>query len=504
MKHTTLRRSAASLAFLLTLGLMSCEKQLDIDPQQSVDAATALDTPEGVESAIIGAYARMDLPESYGTNLLLLADLFGSDANYLTWQGTFQSYREVTRKEMTSGNSEADRTWSQNYQTINLANLVLDATSVVKDDYQKNLIEGEAHMVRGMLYFELVRLYAQPYQTKEGDFSNVASGVPAPNSTPGVPLNLTPNKTEEQASKRLARATVEEVYAQVLSDLTTAETMLPDPNEGTDTRRFDLYDAKAMLARVYLQMGRYEEALAKANEVIEGSGAILNSSVISTFTNKNSSEVLFEIQQNDQNNAGGSNDGLATFYSSNIRGFGGRGDVRVSAPFAAKYEDGDQRGFADQIGSGLIYVGDGSRAGVLRSYKWNTASQNIPILRLSEMYLIRAEANVRLGTAVGEEPYWDVNRLRLRAQADTLNPIKVRDADGNIINENNPNYGTITLADVLNERDLELAFEGFRLHDYKRTGRSIGGLTVSSPRLVLPVPLYETNLGNALPQNEGY
>lgn len=487
MKHTTLRRSAASLAFLLTLGLMSCDKQLDIDPQQSVDAATALDTPEGVESAIIGTYARLDLPQSYGTNLLLLADLFGSDASYLTWQGTFQSYREVTRKEMTSANTEADRTWNQNYQTINLANLVLDATSVVTNAGQKQLIEGEAHMVRGMLYFELVRLYAQPYLTT-GEFSNTSDGVPAPGSTPGLPLNLTPNKTEEQASKRLARATVAEVYQQVIADLEAAEAMLPDPNEGTDTRRFDLYDAKAVLARVYLQMGRYQDAYEKANEVIESSGASLNASVISTFTNKNSSEVLFEIQQNDQNNAGASNDGLATFYSSNARGFGGRGDVRVSAPFAALYEDGDQRGFAEQIGAALVYVGDGRRAGVLRSYKWNNSAQNIPILRLSEMYLIRAEVNARSAADGGNNDQAaaleDINLLRARAKAPLLD--------------------AVTLADVLRERDLELAFEGFRLHDYKRTGRDIGGLPTSSPRLVLPIPLYETNLGNALPQNEGY
>lgn len=480
MKYTLLRRSAASLAFLLTLGLTSCDKQLDITPQQSVDAATALSTPQGVESAIIGAYARLDLPQSYGTNLLLLSDLLGAGPEYLTWQGTFQSYREVATKNMTSINTEADRTWNQNYQTINLANLVLEATPVVTDEAQRSLIEGEAHMIRGMLFFDLVRLFAQPYRTP----SNASAGVPDPASTPGIPLTLTANKTEEQASVKLARASVADVYTQVIADLTTAMEMLPDPNEGTDVRRFDLYDAKAMLARVYLQQGEYAKALEMANDVITNSGASLNASVISTFTNKNSSEVLFEIQQNDQNNAGASNDGLATFYSSNIRGFGGRGDVRVLEAFAAQYAEGDQRGAADQIGAALIYTGDGRRAGRLRSYKWNTSSQNIPILRLSEMYLIRAEANQRLGSSVGATPLEDVNTLRSRAKA--------------------PLLAAVTLDSILKERDLELAFEGFRLHDYKRTGRVIGEFTASSPELVMPIPQYEINLGNALPQNEGY
>ncbi|MBT9391630.1 RagB/SusD family nutrient uptake outer membrane protein [Hymenobacter sp. NST-14] len=479
------RRLVAPAAFLLTLGLMGCDKQLDIEPQQSVDAATALSTPEGVQSALTGAYARLDLPQSYGTNLLLLADLLGTDnTTYIGWQGTFISYREVARKQMTDVNTEADRTWNQNFQTINLTNLVLDALPVVTDDDEKSRIEGEARMIRGMVYFELARLYAQPYRTT-GAFSNAAVGVPAPSSTPGLPINLSANKTEADAARRIARSSLEETYTQILADLTAAENLLPASNDRT---RFDQYDAKAFLARVYLQRGEYAKARDLANEVINDSGASLNASSVSTFTNKNSSEVLFEIQQNDQNNAGNSNDGLATFYSSNAAGFGGRGDVRIFASFANLYGAGDQRGFNPQIGASLIYEGDGRRAGALRSFKWNNAGQNISILRLAEMYLIRAETNQRLGTSVGATPLDDVNLIRSRAQAATL--------------------GSVTLADILQERDLEFAFEGFRIHDYKRTGRSIGtgatGIAANAPELVMPIPKYEINLGNALPQNEGY
>ncbi|RFP65516.1 RagB/SusD family nutrient uptake outer membrane protein [Hymenobacter lapidiphilus] len=484
------RRLVAPTALLLTLGLLGCDKQLDIEPQQSVDAATALSTPEGVQSALTGVYARLDLPQSYGTNLLLMADLLAADLptaatfTYIGWQGTFQSYREVSRKQMTDVNTEADRTWNQNFQTINLVNLVLDALPVVADADDKQRIEGEARMIRGMLYFELARLYAQPYRTT-GAFSNAALGVPAPTATPGLPINLSANKTEADAARRIARSSLEETYTQILADLTAAQDLLPEANDRT---RFDQYDAKAFLARVYLQRGEYATARDLANEVINDSGASLNASSVSTFTNKNSSEVLFEIQQNDQNNAGNSNDGLATFYSSNAAGFGGRGDVRIYQSFVDLYGADDQRGFNPQIGASLIYEGTGRRAGFLRTYKWNNAGQNIPILRLSEMYLIRAETNLRLGTSVGATALVDVNRIRTRARATPL--------------------ANVTLASVLQERDLEFAFEGFRVHDYKRSGRSIGAGTAAipanAPALVMPIPKYEINLGNALPQNEGY
>jgi hypothetical protein len=415
----------------------------------------------------VGAYARLDLPQLYGTNLLLVPDLMASD-NYIFWQGTFASYREVSRRQMTAFNTEADRIWNQAYQTINLTNLILDAASVVSNQAQQDRLTGEAQMIRAMLYFELVRLYALPYQ---------ATGA---NTQPGVPINLTPNTTETQAAVRLPRASVAEVYAQILSDLQAAESKLPTSN-GV---RLDKYDAQAMLARVYLQQGNYTRALALADEVIQRSGATLNPSVLSAFTNRGSREVLFEIQQNDQNNAGASNDGLATFYSSNAAGFGGRGDVQVLTAFANQYGARDQRGLQAGIGNSLIYTGNGRRAGRLRSYKWNSAGQNIPIIRLAEMLLIRAEANTRLNSRVGALPLDDVNAVRGRAQATLLT--------------------TVSLADILRERELELAFEGFRLHDLRRTGRPVGNTALNEPQLLLPIPQYEINLGNALPQNPSY
>ena len=108
------------------------------------------------------------------------------------------------------------------------------------------------------------------------------------------------------------------------------------------------------------------------------------------------------------------------------------------------------------------------------------------ILRLAEMYLIRAESNFRLGTTTGDIPLKDINRIRARAG---LSPLTT---------------ATLDLAAILKERKLELAFEGHLLHDIKRLQGNVGSLPWNSPKLVFPIPERETIANPNLVQNEGY
>ena len=114
---------------------------------------------------------------------------------------------------------------------------------------------------------------------------------------------------------------------------------------------------------------------------------------------------------------------------------------------------------------------------------------NVHTIRLAEMYLIRAEANFRAGTQAGDEPVNDINLIRNRV--------------------NLPSYDAadLTLDIILNERRLELAFEGFALDDLKRLEGSInnlGNIEWNSPKLVFPIPKREINVNENLTQNEGY
>ena len=124
------------------------------------------------------------------------------------------------------------------------------------------------------------------------------------------------------------------------------------------------------------------------------------------------------------------------------------------------------------------------------STKYDAQYGNVKLIRLAEMYLVRAEANFRAGTIVGATPLADVNRIRTRAK---LAPL-----------------ATVALADILKERRLELAFEGFRLFDLKRNQEStidpVSAAVIpwNAPRLVLPIPLREINANPNLEQNDYY
>ncbi|MDQ6762728.1 MAG: RagB/SusD family nutrient uptake outer membrane protein [Bacteroidota bacterium] len=118
--------------------------------------------------------------------------------------------------------------------------------------------------------------------------------------------------------------------------------------------------------------------------------------------------------------------------------------------------------------------------------KFDELYGNVHTIRLAEMYLIRAEANFRQGTAVGDKPVNDINVIRNRV--------------------NLPSYtaAQLTLSKILLERRLELAFEGFALDDLKRLQGSVGNLSWNSPRLIFPIPKRELNVNPNLTQNEGY
>lgn len=449
------------IAGALTFG--SCVKELEIDPVQSIDATVALETAEDLESALVGAYGIMHQGSLYGTNLNLVPELLGSE-DYCQWRGTFQSYRQIMNKNMTVDNAEAARTWIDAYRAINIANNVIANLNKVADVDQRAELEAEARFIRGILHFELVRLYAQPWD---------ATGA---NNGPGVPIAVTAVASESAAGQKVARNTISEVYAAVIEDLRAAELSLPESRSGTNRFRGTTYTAKAFLARVYLQQSRFADALTMADAVISSNNYALNASIASTFTNKFTNETIFELYNNDQNNAGTANDGLTTFYAS-LPGIG-RSDVRILAAFANLYEADDERN------SQLIYIGTGRRPGSRQCGKWTAFGQNIPVIRLSEMFLIRAECNLREGTAIGNTPLEDVNTVRRRARASERTDV--------------------TVDDVILERNLELCFEGSRIHDLKRLKLNTGSYPYNDPLLVFPIPEREIRANSALEQNDGY
>lgn len=435
------------LAAFLT-GLVSCDKKLDLEPYQSISEDIALSTEQNVRAALLGAYDAMGKAGVWGGNAQMISELMGADGE-MRWVGTFDSPRTIFNHQLIAENGNALETWTDAYDAINRCNNVISATGVFKDQDEAKQVEGEALFLRSAAYFELVRLYAKTYEAGSN------------NSQPGVPLVLTPTRGIDNSSL-VRRASVEEVYAQILGDLTKAKDLLPEDN-GTLAGK---YTATALMARVQLQMGRYADAKTNADEVI-GSGIYSLASDFADLWNNadNSVEDIFAVQVSAQDA-----DEATTWIFYSIPDYGGRdGDIEIEQKHLDLYPAGDARG-------ALFYEGNGA----VRSGKWRDQYSNIPVIRLAEMYLISAECAVRAGQN-GDNAF---NAVHTRA--------------GNTAKTG------VTLDDVLLERRIELAHEGHRLHDIKRLKGSADGLPYTHPKLVLPIPAREMDANPNLEQNDDY
>ncbi|MEO8795397.1 MAG: RagB/SusD family nutrient uptake outer membrane protein [Daejeonella sp.] len=458
--------------FLFTLlSILSCKKQLDdIKPQQSIDSDIALKTSAGVVNTMLGAYSVIafgvpatagTLGTLFGTNYNVVGELFVNTSD-ITWSGSFTSYRDINNKNATATNANAANDWTAAYNAINICNNVEASIDVVDADL-KDQILGEAKFIRAITYFELIRFFAQPW----------TGGPSGANSQPGVPLIVTPTTTTG-SELNVSRNTVGEVYAQIITDLTTAQGLLPATAQNG---RATSYAAAAFLSRIYLAQGDYQKAASAANTVIASGNYSLVPNIAQEFNNSaNTSEDIFAIQQNQQTNAGTANAGLSTFYAS-LPGIG-RADIDINDDHLLIYENGDAR-------KNLFYEGSGDKPGALRSSKWADRYANIPIVRLGEMYLTRAEANFRGGQLAGTPtPTQDVNTIRARSG---LGPIVVTTVD-----------------QILLERRRELAFEGDRYNVIKRTQQNVGNKPFDDPKLIYPIPQFELDANPNLVQNAGY
>jgi len=429
-----------------------CDKYLDLEPSQNISENIALTSDENVKHVLTGAYSEFALPGIYGGNILRNAELLGGNGE-IQWVGTYIDPRQIFNKTMIATNSEAEVQWVDSYEVINTANNILTALAVVKDA-DRNRVQGEALFLRGLMYFDLVRFFADQYQF----------GVA--NTQLGVPLITTPTQGIT-ATSFVTRNTVDEVYTQVLADLTQAASLLPKDN--------DVYAssgaANALLARVYLQRGEYANARDAANTVIaSGAYSILPSYADVFNQDNNTAEDIFATQITPQDRFSS----MTEFFS--VPEFGGRdGDIDILDGHLNLYPAGDQR-------RDLFFIGNGAE----RCGKWNNQYGVINLIRLPEMYLIRAECNVRLSTNIGATPLADYNVIHTRAGLTAA--------------------ATVTLADILLERRLELAFEGFKIHDVRRLHQNVVSYPYNDPKLLFPIPARELEANPKLKtqQNPGY
>lgn len=433
--------------------LAACNSPLDVDPTASIDSETALSTPRGIELGLNGAYNSLQSGNLYGQEEMVFPDLY---ADNLDFTGTFQTHREFGLRNLNTTNGAVLLHWAQLYDGVNNANNLLEAIEAVTalTAEQHDQFRGEALFIRALNYSILVKWF--------GD----------------VPLVLTPSRGVGDESL-VPRDPAAEVNAQIVADLTEAATLLgPDRNHGRATRGA----VQALLARVYLETGNNTGARDMATAVINNTEYALNANFRSNWTTKNSPESIFELQYS-------INDGNSQSFWFYPQALGGRWGYSPSANLFNAFEAGDARRDASiQVaGAGACPIAP-CRYGD-KYFRVGTSDDNVVVLRLAEMYLIRAEANARLG-APDQTVRDDLDVLRNRAGLLDL-PVTVAGQ-------------AALLAAVLQERRVELAFEGHRFFDLRRHGIATTVLGIPAERLLMPIPQGELDVNDKLTQNPGY
>ena len=430
--------------------LAGCESPLETSPTDAIGSDEALTNARGIELAVTGAYRSLQDDESgalYDRELTVYPELY---ADNLRYTGTYSTDAEVANRNLTADNVAIETAWEAMYEGINQANNVLVAIPGVEDlsEAEARQYRGEALFIRALHYFNLVRYFG------------------------GVPIVTEPVAQLDPAEVNVSRASAEEVYALIESDLEEASTLLAPAGNSI---RATAMAANALLARVHLEQGEWVQARENATQVIESGNYRLVANYLDLFETENGPESILEVQYTINNG----NNQAFWYYPQSL---GGRMGYVPTDELYEAYEAGDERRDAS------IGAADGELFGNKFTDVAN-GSDNVFVLRLGEMYLIRAEANARLGAdpAVVRA---DINVVRNRAGLPDL-PTTV-DTEAELIGA------------ILQERRLEFAFEGFRFFDLRRTGRAQEVLGITATQLLFPIPQSELDVNPELVQNPGY
>lgn len=463
--------------FLLGTALvaLSCDSEIDdIAPENDLSADVIFSTFTTIEAATVGIYDGMQDGGFIGQPEYI-SDFMSDNVNFV---GSFTTLQDIRDFDANATNNTIAGQWFDVFDVIRDANNIIinlpgvdpanvsfiSSSNSTNFETLRTQFIGEAHFSRALATFQGVNMFAQPFQFSNG--SNL-----------GMPL-VTEFFEGDVEPFQLARATVNETHAFIESDLIIAMNSLPETND----IRASSTSAKALLSRLYLYREQWNEAATMANEVIGTSGFSLAPDY--TFYNNPSSEHIFRIINQPDDPAFGNP--FDTFY--NPTSNNGRGDLTFSDDLIAAFEaePGDLR-FALSIED--VDAGDNAARFTTKYPNGATSESDPNVLRMGEMYLNRAEANLRGGTTIGDTPLNDVNAIRVRAGLDPLT--------------------AVTLDDILLERRKELAFEGHRRMDLLRNNLNLkpDNGAISAPgadKVILPIPTDELNANPNAVQNPGY
>ena len=495
---------------ILAASLSSCVNDwLDVAPSDGTDADAALTSSSDLAAARTGMYEALkgnsNLVDYYGQQFFVYGDVHaGDDYQYNNLGGSnrasfYYDMNYQTASEFSSRTSSSNVAWKSPYIVIGRANRIIAAAEggALSDAAEaKATIDqyaAEAKVLRALAHFDLVRIYGKPYTEDQG-------------ASLGVPL-----VTEVlESNAKPARSTVAEVYTQVVKDLTEAISSNALATE-TEPGYVSVWGAKAILSRVYLNMGDYANALSVAEDIIKNSGAALwtRDQYFKAWdaSTPNESEFLFRL------NVAGSTDSNDLNGIGNLQQRDGYKEMVATKKFVDMLTSDPEDVRNDMFlpataakevatyGTNKVYLNK------LRGQGGNLRNVTIvPIIRLSEVYLTAAECAFRNNDKTKAVEYLNdlvKNRTTTEASLATVD--------------------NITLERILIERRKELIGEGQRYFDALRNNETITRYTSEADKgwhktlskdaqsfdrdyfkAIAAIPQAEINANPNIKQNTGY
>lgn len=479
---------AVGITFLLAAN--GCKKDfLERSPISQMNGNNFYKTDEDMKNALAAAYGGLQYSGLYYSSMHIIGDL-RSDDTEITNPAAGTDMEAVDRFQNLPTTSISSTTWAGHYQAIQSVNIVLEKIQgVAMDPNVKARYSAEAKFLRGLMYFNLVRIF--------GD----------------VPLVLKMiNNPQEGYS--YGRTPAADVYQQIIKDLSEAEAVLPHEFTGADIGRATKGAAAALLGKVYLTQKRFDLAASQLKKVIDN--VTLNKyQLMPTYAgvfgiaNENSRESIFEVQF--KKGAAGEGSPFANQFAPI-----GSGTAVVSvgnplgqniptADISNAYEANDVRKAVSMRNSYVLGANTVQHnyivkyAGVPAAYL--DSDNNWIVLRYADVLLMYAEALNEMGYVADGAAFTYLNQIRTRAGL----PSKT---SNNVVPELRvPDQAAFRLA-IEQERRVELAFEGHRWFDLVRTNRALtilGSKGMQSHHVLFPIPQGQIDINPSLiKQNPGY
>ena len=411
-------------SLLLLASFSSCKKYLTVQPQQYISDQSTIYDAASSQTALRGAYRALANNNYYGESFVELGFFAGGDwVNQTTGGGA-----NIDIHNFRPDDSYFENTWTAIYATINDVNNILAKVPAVQDPtltaQLKSQILGEAFFIRGLAYFDLARSWG------------------------GVPLVLTPTTSSTGANANPSRSTLSQTWAQVSNDLDSAYNLLPNTVNRIDASQNTVV---ALRARLNLYEQQWAQAESDASQLINNTAAYKLAGPFNAWFKQQNQEIIFELQFSTIN--------PSTIYQ----------QMQIPAN-SGSYRYAPGQNLVNLLSDSTI---GGGRAALIASqtqagskiYYGNLYTVNTDpayVLRISEQYLIRAEARAQQGVNL-TGALADLNAVRARA---------------GVPPDTDSTPAGLLLA-IENERRVEFALEPFRWFDLARTGRALTVLNVS-------------------------